>query len=269
MLDMQPLNSIKKPSRDIIQCRRCLNRWGRKRYLDGCPRCGSDDIDYESRTNPTHINPRLDLMMITGGRYLDRFCPSTTTEEEVAEKRFLIAKNGPARLFITRRKQNPEDGHHAYLYEGDTLWMSSWKRERIAMLCSVLYECPENSKVFIGGLGLGLILLYLAVSRKTEEVIVAELSEDVIGLIEPIIRPWLSENYPDFKWTVIHGDAYDEVGKNGKFDWIFFDIWKDCNLIGDNPQIQEALEASQPFLAERGIFSDWISAMRNYSGMTH
>ncbi len=266
MMDLKPINATKKISRDIVQCRRCLKRWDRGRWLKSCPRCGSGDIDYDSRTNPTHINPRLDLMMLTSDRYLDRFCPSTTTEEEEAEKRFLIAKYGPARLFITRRAQAPEDGHHAYLYEGDTLWMSSWKRERLTMLCSVMYECPSGSRVFIGGLGLGLILLYLAASEKVGEVVVAELSENVIGLIEPIIRPWLAENFPDFNWTLVQGNAYEEVSKHGKFDWIFFDIWKDAKLMGDNPEVKTAYEASEGSFTEGGRFSTWMDSMRIYGG---
>lgn len=134
------------------------------------------------------------------------------------------------------------------------------------MLLAVIYECP-GGRVFIAGLGVGLILLYLAASRKTTEVVVAEISENIIGLIEPIIRPWLAREYPDFKWSIVQGDAFEEVKKHGKFDWIYFDIWKDSHLLKEDPTVEKAYEASKDYLTERSVFSNWIDAVRAYGIM--
>jgi len=213
-------------------------------------------------TNPTHIAIRADLLMLTSDRYPDKFCPSTTTEEARKE---LVASHGSAKLSIGRSPHNnAEDGHYAYLYEGDELWMTTWKGERLSMLLSVMYECPRPARVFIGGLGLGLVLLYLAASKGTTEVIVAETSRDIIRLMKPILHTWLSEHYPKFKWRVIHGDAFEEVKGHGKFDWIFFDVWKQVSVRTGEPSIEKAYKASRDNLTEKGVFSNWIDAMETY-----
>ena len=133
------------------------------------------------------------------------------------------------------------------------------------MLLSVMYECPQSARVFIGGLGLGLVLLYLAASKRTTEVIVAETSKDIIRLMKPILHTWLSEHYPNFKWNVIRGDAFEEVKRHGKFDWIFFDVWKQTTLLADDPSIEKAYKASRNNLTDEGGFSNWIDAIKTYA----
>ena len=262
LFDLKPDSSFKKRSRPIIQCRNCLKR-GERGGWRKCPRCGSDDIDFNSVTNPTHIAIRKDLLMLTDDKYPDKFCPSTTTEEVLKE---LVASCGSAKLSIGRSPQNgAEDGHYAYLHEGDELWMTTCKRERLSMLLSVMYECPQSARVFIGGLGLGLVLLYLAASKRTTEVIVAETSKDIIRLMKPILHTWLSEHYPNFKWNIIRGDAFEEVKRHGKFDWIFFDVWKQTTLLADDPSIEKAYKASRNNLTEQGGFSNWIDAIKVYA----
>lgn len=268
--DLEPINPIKRKQGRINQCHKCFTKWEPGTHLTArgeerktCPHCGSRETTIGARTNPTDIVVRADLLMLTSDRYPDEFCPSTTTEELLAENR-PVATYGPAKLFISRGLHPAEDGHYAYLYENNTLWMTSWKAERKTMLISVMYNCPPKSRVFVAGLGLGIVLLYLAAARKTTEVIVAEISENIIGLIEPIIRPWLARKYPDFKWTLIHGDALEEVKKHGKFDWIFFDIWKNTTVFKDEPTLEKAYEASKDSLTQRGRFDSWIDAIKAY-----
>jgi len=266
--NLEPINPIKRERRLINQCFKCMKKWEMGIYLTKkgyerktCPYCGSRNAQLV-RTNPTDIVMRKDLAMLTNNRYPSEFCPSTTLEEMEAS-RFPIATYGEAKIFISRGFHPATDGHYAYLFEGSTLWMTTWKGERLCMLLATMYECP-GGRVFIAGLGVGLILLYLAVSRKTTEVIVAEKSEDIIGLIEPIIRPWLAKEYPNFNWSIIHGDAFEEVQKHGRFDWIYFDIWKNTQLLKDEPTVDQAYEASKPYLTERGVFSNWVDAIKGY-----
>lgn len=272
--NLEPIDPIKRESSSINQCFKCMGRWPRNSYLTkkgyerrSCPHCGGRNVILGTRTNVTSIITRKDLAMLTSDRYPDEFCPSTTLEELEAN-RFPIATYGKAKMFVSRGFHPADQGHYIYLFEGSTLWMTTWKGERLAMLLSVMYECP-GGRVFVAGLGVGLILLYLAVSRKTTEVVVAETSENIIGLVEPIIRPWLAREYPDFKWSIIQGDAFEEVKKNGKFDWIYFDIWKDMYLRKEDPTVEKAYEASKDHLTERGIFSNWIDAVRSYNILRH
>lgn len=273
--DLEPINPIKRRERHwIIQCRKCLEKWEPRTHLTKggderltCPYCGKRDVDTAARLNPTDIIMRKDLAMLTSDRYPKEFCPSTTTEEMIAGQH-PIATYGKAKIFVSRGFHPATDGHYIYLYEGSTLWMTTWKGERLCMLLATMYECP-GGRVFVAGLGVGLILLYLAASRKTSEVVVAEMSDDVIGLIEPIIRPWLAREYPKFKWSIVRGDAFEEVKRHGKFDWIYFDIWKDSHLLKEDPTVEEAYEASKDYLTEKGIFSNWIEAIERYGILRH
>lgn len=272
--DLEPIDPIKRESTTINQCFKCMGRWPRDSYLTkkgyerrSCPHCGGRNVNIGARTNVTSIITRKDLAMLTSDRYPDEFCPSTTLEELEAN-RFPIATYGKAKMFVSRGFHPATDGHYVYLFEGSTMWMTTWKGERLCALLATMYECP-GGRVFVAGLGVGLILLYLAVSRKTTEVVVAETSEDIIRLIEPIIRPWLAREYPDFKWSIVQGDALEEVKKNGKFDWIYFDIWKDMYLLKEDPTVDQTYEASKNHLTKRGVFSNWIDAVKRYGILRH
>lgn len=95
--------------------------------------------------------------------------------------------------------------------------------EHLSMERSVA-ECPDNARVFIGGLGLGLVLLYLANSRKSTSVLVCEIHAQVLNLVRRRVERWFTQNYPDFNFEIINGDAFSEVVKHGKFDWIYIDL---------------------------------------------
>jgi spermidine synthase len=140
--------------------------------------------------------------------------------------------------------------------------MTTEKQEHESMELA-LKECPENARVFIGGLGLGLILLKLAQSKKAREVLVAEREQRVISVVEPIIRRWFKVHYPDFNWKVICGDALEEVGKHGKWDWIFFDIWSNAySAQKDEPTPEDVKTKAKPFLTERGRLTIWTMVVK-------
>ena len=80
-------------------------------------------------------------------------------------------------------------------------------------------ECPNNSRVFIGGLGLGLILLYLKELKKVNEIIVCEIDGRVIHLLSKQITDYL-----DLPIQIIQGDALKEIKNYGKFDWVCSDF---------------------------------------------
>lgn len=126
--------------------------------------------------------------------------------------------------------------------------MSTKKIEHISMIESI-DECPEDARVLIGGFGFGLILLYLAESKKSKEVIVIEKDVRVIEKIVPNVTKYLEGHYPNFNFKVIQGDIYNEVSMNGLFDWIFIDIsdW-DTN---------EFKELSKNYLTEKGMFTSF------------
>lgn len=140
--------------------------------------------------------------------------------------------------------------------------MTTDKEEHQSMIVA-MQSCPQNAKVFIGGLGLGLILLYLAKSNNTKEVLVAEISQKVIDAIEPRLRLWFNEYYPSFKWQVIRGDALEEVKKHGKFDWIFFDIWSNPHqTYKDQPKEEEIKKIARPYLTKHGKLTLWTEIIQ-------
>ncbi len=84
-------------------------------------------------------------------------------------------------------------------------------------------ECPDNARCFIAGLGLGLILLYLAKTGKSKEVVVCEIDKRVIDLLAAPIKQWLMERNPNFNLQILHADAFDKIPELGAFDWVYFD----------------------------------------------
>ena len=250
---------------DLCQCKDCLETWGPELGII-CPNCGSLNFILTTESI-TEIIIRDDLQMLSTDRYPQQFCPKTTYEEQ-EDHGTPIATYGDAKLFIGRKGNPADGGHYVYLYLGKELWMTTRRVERLAHGLSILYEKPlieGGSRVFVAGLGVGLILLYLALSKHTKEVIVAEIDSDVINLVEPIIRPWLAKNYPAFKWALVHGDALEEVKNHGKFDWIYFDIWKATKPDKSEPTVESTLEAATKHLTEDGRFTNWIEVMADYN----
>jgi len=226
-----------------------------------CPKCGRRSTCW-TRLYPTLIVPREDLLMLTYGQYPRRYCPRTSLEELELPPWCIIAKKRNVRLFVSRGWTDPCYGHYVYLLEGKIGWMMTQKEEDELMRKAV-EECPSDARrVFIGGLGLGLVLLHLAKSGKVEEeAVVAEINEDIIELVEPRIRWWFGRHYPEFnsKLKVVHGDALKLVGELGPFDWIFQDLW-DCFSSLEKrakPLLERVREASLPHLTERGVLTCW------------
>jgi len=149
---------------------------------------------------------------------------------------------------------NPEDGHCAYLVLDRVVWMTTHRGEQMDM-ANAIKVCPDNARVFVAGLGVGLILLFLARAKKAHEVVVAELSPHVIRVVEPRLRYWFDKNYPDFKWSVVEGDAEIEATKHGKFDWFFWDIWPVADF--RERASDKFVEISKPYLTENGVITTW------------
>ena len=248
------------PPNVVRQCLKCKHIWKREEHLrkDGhirlrCPKCNSNQTT-DTFLIRTKVVKREDLLMLTEGKYPEKYCPRTTLEESEG---VLVAKHGRARLLIGRSlMERPEHGHEAFLVTKNGLQMSTCYRERQSMKGAIAW-CPPNARVFIGGLGLGLILLYLAKSGKAREVTVCELDPDVIGLIEPRLRAWFSKRYPNFNWRVIQGDALKEVLKGEPYDWIFMDLWKSAN---DWEAMKRAEEIAKKNLTPRGRVTCWMKS---------
>ncbi len=115
--------------------------------------------------------------------------------------------------------------------------------EHVSMMMSVK-ECPNNARVFVGGLGLGILLLYLAYSEKAREVLVCEKDERVISLLGECIT-----NYLVMPIQIVHGDAFEQIKTNGKFDWIYIDLTEGA------PLEFEAL--SKVALTENGVYTPY------------
>lgn len=81
-----------------------------------------------------------------------------------------------------------------------------------------------NGDVIIFGLGLGLVILPLLKKENVKSIMVVELYQDLIDLVEPILKKHDTEN----KLSVIQGDCFEihkNIPKEKKFDSVYGDIW--------------------------------------------
>lgn len=252
---------------DVHQCLKCWHKWKQGVYLrqDGqdrmrCPKCNSTQT-LLTTANPTKIVAREDLLMFTDGKYPNQYCPRTSAEELFGHQGDIINENG-VRIFISRGWANKNYGQYVYLRVDRIGWMTTEEQELQIMQLAV-QECPPNARVYVGGLGLGLTLLELAHSKRAREVVVVEREPRVIKYVEPIIRKWFDSHYPEFKWTVMQGNAVEEVGKHGLWDWIFIDIWSDGEGSREGePKPQEVQTRAQAYLTERGRVTIWTMVVK-------
>lgn len=81
-----------------------------------------------------------------------------------------------------------------------------------------------NGDVIIFGLGLGLVILPLLKKKNVKSILVVELYQDLIDLVQPILKKHDTEN----KLTIIQGDCFEihkSIPKDKKFDTVYGDIW--------------------------------------------
>lgn len=81
-----------------------------------------------------------------------------------------------------------------------------------------------NGDVIIFGLGLGLVILPLLKKENVKSILVVELYQDLIDLVEPILKKHDTEN----KLSIIQGDCFEihkNIPKEKKFDSVYGDIW--------------------------------------------
>jgi len=80
-----------------------------------------------------------------------------------------------------------------------------------------------NGRVFIAGLGIGLIVHNILKKKNVKEVVVMEISSDVIDLVAPKFAH-------DKRVKIVQGDVLEWKPNKGElFDTIYFDIWYDVS----------------------------------------
>jgi hypothetical protein len=85
-----------------------------------------------------------------------------------------------------------------------------------------------NGDVIIFGLGLGLVIVPLLKKENIKSILVVELHQDLIDLVEPILK----QHDPENKLKIIQGDCFEvhnKIPKEQKFDSIYGDIWIDIS----------------------------------------
>jgi len=109
-------------------------------------------------------------------------------------------------------------GRDLWIDGGRAMYTDSF--EHVSMMKSV-EECPPSANVFIAGLGLGLILLYLQESGKPSHIDVCEIDSRVNYLLKDRIETYFSGLV-----SIIENDAYDEVHNHpNEYDWIYVDMY--------------------------------------------
>ena len=116
------------------------------------------------------------------------------------------------------------DGTYTRLSRGSTVVMSDTPWEiRTNMWAIRAMNDPKTRSVFIGGLGIGMVLGVALRNPAIEQIVVAENSADVIALVAP--------HYDDPRLTIMHADVFDvQPGPDNhgeRWDVVWFDIWDD------------------------------------------
>lgn len=145
----------------------------------------------------------------------------------------------------------------AYLVIDGKEVMSSSPSAVSDMISDVNY-CPEKAKVFIGGLGLGIILLALSRFHRPVEVVVCEIDSRVIDAVSLSVIEYFSEHYPLFNLKIIEGDAAVEISKLGRFDWIYEDFLKEQTKTEYNSTELKAIFLSH--LTARGVYTSFFTS---------
>ena len=116
-------------------------------------------------------------------------------------------------------------------------------------------------KVATYGLGLGYYALHVALKDSVERVDVVDISDDVINLFEQNILP----KFPDFvrkKIRIIKKDAFlfAKGLKDGDYDYIYADIWHDCQ---DGAELYPKFKALEGF-CKTAKYGYWIEDSIKY-----
>lgn len=105
------------------------------------------------------------------------------------------------------------------LYERGFEWMNNTSGE---MALHDFAVEAASGKVLVGGLGLGCIVERFDAKPEVTEIVVVELSTDVIDLV------W--EHLNQTKATIINADLTEYLKTADDFDYIYMDVWQ---KIGD------------------------------------
>lgn len=144
-------------------------------------------------------------------------------ERDFVQNLRIIRDNG--RMFKMRT------GTYVRLVVDGELMMSDSPMERVT---NVGFIRQAEGRVFIAGLGIGMVLNAILNKPEVSEVVILEKYQDVIDLVHP--------QYEHSKLTVICGDVFSyDMPKKEKFDCIYFDIWPDIG--GDNYKYMKLLHA--------------------------
>lgn len=120
---------------------------------------------------------------------------------------------------------------------------------RFPRMIRAVDECPSGARTFIGGLGLGLVLLALAHHRKANEIIVCEKDPTNVSEFASPILNYFADKYPGISLQIIQGDVAVEVTKHGSFDWILMDLHH------EDYTEDELMALSIPYLTEDGKYT--------------
>lgn len=199
------------------------------------------------KPRPAGIVPMVDVLtkpVKSGNVWLEHFeiSPSQATIENLR-----YANDGHPELAIAPGK------YVKLMVDGQTM-MSDVPME---MLTNAEVINRAKGRVFIAGLGMGMILIPILASHRVKTVTVVESNLDVLKIVLPQLQAYMGGSGLDLrKLKIIHCDVLKYIPQDGKFDTIYFDIWP--TVSGENwPEMRILENRFRKFLKSRGWMSSW------------
>ena len=132
------------------------------------------------------------------------------------------------------------------------------------MMSDTPMECFTNQKflntahgdILIAGLGIGMLPAALAEKENVTSITIIELEQEVIDLVEPLIRKYVKHQN---KIKIVQGDAntYPKEQNDKTYDFVYLDIWDYFPGNTEDLPMLEAMITKYKPICPKGKITTW------------
>jgi len=176
------------------------------------------------------------------------------SSNEVSLEKTLIPKGTVMRLYNSKEGKIFL-GKYGFDYplmrlrEGDGLWMSDSQLEVESLLTPI---AMARGDVLVGGLGIGLLPVFIRNKRSVSKIDIVEINQDIIDTVFDQIF--------NRKMRVIHDDIFHYLETTSeRYDFIHIDIWPD--ILAPIRETERVRRAASRCLKPRGRTWVWLEEL--------